>query len=810
MLLQEEYPIARELNEKLYEIMVDEYQDTNMVQETIISLISKATEHEVPCFMVGDMKQSIYRFRQADPEIFKNKYDTYPSLTGTKRIDLGFNYRSSKVVLDSINYIFNQIMDEHIGSLEYYRDRSAQLNYDFLRKEGAKDTSLFEEVKQKALNRYFNLQDDTTEVLMVNTSSEKPKDIEDGEYEAWMIGQRILELKGKGLDGKAISYQDIAVLMRQTTKFMTYKKVFDKLNIPTTIVLSSGFMNAVEIRQIVMVLKCLVNPYDDLALMSVLRAPFSFSYFKENEIIAIRHKEYSLYENICGSNKFTSFVNVLEELRALFKKLPFSQWLQCFYEVSGYLNRVAVMKNGVQRYQNLLLLLEKVKEQETEIHDLQSWIDYFEILKESDAAPAVMPKDQEAVVFMTIHKSKGLEFPVVFVAMHDKAFNLRDSKERIIFDRHLTMAIKPRLLRSYETKIFDEPMTYKDVIVEYDNPFLSLLSVNANQETISEEMRVYYVALTRAKSKLILTGCLSEEELNGYVDALIVNQRGNVPEKDEWILNRKIRDGRSYLDWLMPSILVHPKIAPKISEDIRPLQPSLDNTNLAKFSFEWKNYNDIPTETIINDAEIGQGETLLLFDTKDYAYERDVQSSIAVTTLGKENKSQVHYSVAPSLPQVMSAADKGTLVHEFMEYLPLENDINVVDVIETLYNEGRYSDTEYQVLLEYKEKLENFISSKAFKFMKEAKMCLREQPFALMQDKQLIHGTFDVLCMNDDVIQVIDYKTDRVSLYSKNEDLVKRHEFQLNLYKQALQTMYPNLQIQTYLYYLEIGRFVEV
>ena len=260
----------------------------------------------------------------------------------------------------------------------------------------------------------------------------------------------------------------------------------------------------------------------------------------------------------------------------------------------------------------------------------------------------------------------------------------------------------------------------------------------------------------------------------------------------------------------MPSILVHPKIAPKISEDIRPLQPSLDNTNLAKFSFEWKNYNDIPTETIINDAEIGQGETQLLFDTKDYAYERDVQSSIAVTTLGKENESQVHYSVAPSLPQVMSAADKGTLVHEFMEYLPLENDINVVDVIETLYNEGRYSDTEYQVLLEYKEKLENFISSKAFKFMKEAKMCLREQPFALMQDKQLIHGTFDVLCMNDDVIQVIDYKTDRVSLYSKNEDLVKRHEFQLNLYKQALQTMYPNLQIQTYLYYLEIGRFVEV
>lgn len=135
-LLQSDLPVARSLNEQLYEIMVDEYQDTNMVQENIVSLIANATVKQVPRFMVGDMKQSIYRFRQADPDIFKEKYDNYPTMPKALRVDLGFNYRSSKVVLDSINFIFNQIMDSHIGSLEYYRDKSAQLNYDFLRKEG--------------------------------------------------------------------------------------------------------------------------------------------------------------------------------------------------------------------------------------------------------------------------------------------------------------------------------------------------------------------------------------------------------------------------------------------------------------------------------------------------------------------------------------------------------------------------------------------------------------------------------------------------------------------------------------------------
>lgn len=813
-LLQKEYPIASMLNEKLYEIMVDEYQDTNMVQETIVNLISKATSKEVPCFMVGDMKQSIYRFRQADPEIFKEKYDQFPTREDAKRIELGFNYRSSKVVLDSINYIFNQVMDEHIGSLEYYRDPYAQLNYDFLRKEGAKDTNEYSSVKEKAISHLMSLKDDATEVLMVNTSSEKIEDREDGEYEAIMISKRIKELKQNGLDGKKLSYSDFAVLMRQTTRFMTYKKVFDRMNIPTTIVLSSGFMNAIEIRQMMMVYRLLQDPSDDLALMSVLRAPFTFSYFKEEEIAEVRNREFSLYENVIQHEKFSNFIETLEDLKTKFNELPFSRWHHYFFEVSGYLNRVAVMKNGIQRYQNLLLLVEKIKEEENNYHDLKSWLNYFDVLSVSDSAPASMPKNQDAVVFMTIHKSKGLEFPVVFVAMHDKNFNLRDGKERLIFDRHLTMAIKPRLLKDFETTLFNEPITYKHVVVEYENPFLALLSRLANQETISEEMRVYYVALTRAKSKLILTGCMDEETFRGYISSMEVDIHGNIPEKDVWIFNRKIRDGKCYRDWLMPSIIRHPDVLPTvinllgIEEDvIQPITQQLDNTCHSKFSFKWVNYEDITYEKDLDELE-NNVEDNGLFTVDNYKHERTLKSSVAVTALDSH---EVDYSnVKPSIKNGMSATQKGTLVHEFMEYLIVNQNKSIKNIVDLLYNEKRYNDEEYAVLIEYMERLEMFRESKAYQMILEANECLAEQPFCFMKDGQLVHGTLDVLCIYDDRICIIDYKTDRVYQYAKNEDLRERHEFQLNLYKEAFSQIYPNHQIEAYLYYLEIGRFVKV
>ncbi len=822
-LLQSDLPVAKSLNEQLYEIMVDEYQDTNMVQENIVSLIANATVKQVPRFMVGDMKQSIYRFRQADPDIFKEKYDNYPTMPKALRVDLGFNYRSSKVVLDSINFIFNQIMDSHIGSLEYYRDKSAQLNYDFLRKEGAKDTSEYEDVKNRALRRMAQAKDDYTEILLVDSDSDKPQDLEDAEYEAYMIGKRILELKQKGLDGKPLNYSDIAVLMRQTTHFIVYKKVFDRLHIPTTIVLSKGWLNTMEIRQMQNVYKAFMNPYDDMAMYSVLRAPFDFSYFSDEQIAKLKQPQKSLYESLYTDDKYQSFIETFLDLKEQLSHQPFSFWHEYFFTKSGYLKRVLGMKNGMQRYQNLLLLKEKIHLQENSIHDIASWVEYFENLGSSQDVPAVMPKNQEAVVFMTIHKSKGLEFPVVFVAMHDKKFNLQDSKQRLIFDKNLSMAIKPRLQKDLPSSLFNEKMTYQKVVVEYENPFWALLSRIMTKDSISEEMRIYYVALTRASRKLILTGTMSHEQKDRYVAGVLAHQTQQMPEKkdnDGWILNRQLRQASCYLDWLVPSVLRHPDIFKSLDweelTDLAQYLPydyakAMENTRQSRFTLAWYSHEeilDIPQQTI---GEVRNHIVEERFKVEDYAYQEDIQApkSMAVTALSRHDG----YGAAATktLRQTeFDAATIGTLVHEFMEYIPLDSNASIKEFLTTLVDKGRYTFEELTVLESYLPRFEAFRESQCFKMMQEAKQCLKEQPFCCLKDGLLVHGTMDVLCLSQDKVVVIDYKTDRVSVNASDEALIKRHEQQLTLYKEALSNIYPHHQIEAYLYYLEIAKEVKV
>lgn len=823
-LLQPSLPVAKSLNQTLSEIMVDEYQDTNMVQETIVNLIAQATPSPVPCFMVGDMKQSIYRFRQADPEIFKAKYDAYPLSKDAMRIDLGYNYRSSKVVLDSINFIFHQIMDAHVGSLEYYRDPSAQLNYDFLRKEGAEDTAMYEEVKAKAIQRMQKAKDDFTEVLMVDADSSRPLDLDDAEYEAYMIGQRIIQMVHHGMDGQPLNYSDIAVLMRQTTHFMVYKKVFDRLEIPTTIVLSRGFLNSMEISQMKNVYQALNNPYQDFALYSVLRAPFDFSYFSDEMIAKARQAKRSLYESIQENPDFASFIEIFEDLRYQLKQMPFSRFQRYFFEKSGYLKRVSGMKNGRQRYQNLCLLVEKIAEKEKEIYHIQDWIDYFDGLGSSQDAPAVMPKDQQAVVFMTIHKSKGLEFPVVFVAMHDKRFNLQDGQQRLIFDRHLSMSMKPCLLRDFEDSLFGQTMSYQDVVVEYDNPFLALLSRILNQESISEEMRIYYVALTRAGKKLILTGTLSHEQFKQYQLALLSHQSQKMPESEGhqgWILNRKMRQANCYLDWLMPCILRHPDVLKQLSDDPLMVElqeyfpfdyaTSLENTKESRFIFQWLSHEEVLKVPLPSRQVQAVVEDKPLFASANYSYLEAVEApqSIAVTALSK-HESTIMPVTKMFFQEGLDAASIGTLVHEFMEFIPLNQSEPLSEVLASLYQKGRYTKEEYLVLKSYLPKCEAFRKSACFEEMVKAEQCLKEQPFCCLYEGQLVHGTMDVLCLSASKAVIIDYKTDRVSPNVDDQVLIDRHRQQLGLYKQALEVMKPNVQVEAYLYYLEISRWVKV
>lgn len=800
MLLDPTLPVAESLHDQLKEIMVDEYQDTNMVQERLVSLIAKVKSPAVSRFMVGDMKQSIYRFRQADPEIFKAKYDAFPNDPHSRRIDLGYNYRSSKVVLDSINFIFNQIMDTHVGSLEYYHDPSAQLNYDFLRKEGAKDTAEYEIVKTEARKRMKSALDDYTEILMVDQDSEKVSELEDSEYEAYMIGKRIQALVAHGLDGKPISYSDIAVLMRQTTHFMIYKKVFDKLAIPTTIVLSRGWQQATEIRQMLMVYRALADDHDDMALYNVLRAPFDFSYFSDETIARWALSGQSLYTCLKDIPDFQNFFAVMDELKQAFWQMPFARWHTLFFKKSGYLKRVYAMRNGMQRYQNLLLLVEKIRAQEKDIHELSEWVNYFDHLGQSEDMPAMMPKDQEAVVFMTIHKSKGLEFPIVFVAMHDKGFNLQDGKQRLIFDRHLSFAMKPRIAKDIAGTLQNQPVTYRDVVIEYENPFLALLSRLNQKESVSEEMRIYYVALTRAKNKLILTGTMNHRQYERYLKAVEVNG-------DQWLLDRNTRHANCYLDWLMPSVLRHPDLMTAEHLEISGL-PELDNTCDARFAFHWYSHEEIMRD-IQTVKQLDQSMVNLpYFDPTTYAYldEVDKADSQAVTALTQHEIQSSQISPKTEL----DAATIGTLVHELMRWVPLDGQTTMAEIMADLYEQGYYDAVSYAVVQTYLPKIEAFMESEAFQWMRTCEKYLREQPFCTLYDGQLVHGTMDVVCLFADRVIVLDYKTDRVLPKASRQALVKRHQGQLEMYRASLRELYPNRRVEAYLYYLEISRLVKV
>ncbi|MFR1294229.1 MAG: UvrD-helicase domain-containing protein [Coprobacillus cateniformis] len=482
-LLEPQYGIVDVLYHRLKEIMVDEYQDTNQIQESLLLKISEYQQPAIPLFMVGDMKQSIYRFRQADPQIFSDKYDTFSlsdedcQKTHTRRIDLVFNYRSSKIVLDSINYIFNQIMDKDIGGLEYYLDDSARLNYDYVGKENNQ--------KESARTRFFSEKHLATEILIdiYNPASSLDKE----QYEAHMVAQKILKLKQEmKIQNKPVDFKDMVVLMRSTVSFLTFKKVFDLYQIPNHIVLSQGLMNSNEIENMMTFLQGLAHPYDDIALLSILRQPYTMSNIDMETIAKLRtdHKEISLYEclSLSSDKRVIDFLDIFNELRLYsYTHSPY-EVLKEIYRLTDYPLFVSKLINGSQRKSNLDLFLEIVLQTQEQNPYLAELIETLK--NSSDFAPAQSSSESDNVVeFMTIHKSKGLEFPIVFVCNMHKQFNTQDSKERMMIDKRLGIALKPRMRKNTEN--------LNNLIIEYENCYRNMIARRQLDESINEEMRIF-------------------------------------------------------------------------------------------------------------------------------------------------------------------------------------------------------------------------------------------------------------------------------------------------------------------------------
>ena len=536
---------ARELADQFAEIMIDEYQDSNLVQEKILTSVSRVEEGEYNIFMVGDVKQSIYRFRLARPDLFMEKFRSYPTTPGDKtyRIDLHKNFRSRGTVLDSVNYLFYQIMGEDLGGVEYDEDAALYPKGQFPQlpqgTEPAAEVLLLEE-------------DDP--LWQEQDSPETAR-----ELEARMIAMRIRELMDTGQvtdkdtgELRKVKYSDITILLRTMSGWSeTFKKILNSCNIPASVTTKTGYFSAPEVAAVLDYLQILDNPFQDIPLAGALKnQPQGFTF---EELARIRNignagERTSLYEALLETEKIREplgekvgeFLKTYRELRQEVPYTPIHQLIWDFFDKTGFLLWQQAFVSGEQRKANLLMLLEKARDYEsTSYRGLFNFVRYIENLKkyQVDFGEAnILSEKEDTVKIMSIHGSKGLEFPVVFVAGLGKQMNMQDARESIVLHPDLGIG----------APCVDEKLRIRTRTI-----LQRAIQQEITLESLGEELRILYVALTRAREKLILTGTVTKlpERLS---------QQEMLKRRSQRRLPYGVRvKGKSYLGWILSALARH-------------------------------------------------------------------------------------------------------------------------------------------------------------------------------------------------------------------------------------------------------------
>ena len=498
--------VAKRYQEKFEEIAIDEYQDSNQVQEYILKVVSRGNN----LFMVGDVKQSIYKFRLACPELFLDKYNRY-SLDSNEcglKIQLFKNFRSRKNVLDVTNTVFENIMSSNLGdNIEY--DENEYLNLGASYDDIENGTGIAEldiiDLKEDDSIQAWKDEDDVEEI------DESLKLIEKDEIEAKFVAKKIEEIINSKIQVQTktgirdVTYKDIVILLRSTSRLAPiYEKELIKRDIPVFSDGSNEYLDTIEIQTIVNLLRVLNNPIDDISLVSVLRSEIGT--FTDNEILEIRlcNRNCSFYESLIESKekltgelqeKVKRFLNNLQEWNQESDYLSLAELIWKIYTDTGFYNYVGLMPNGSLRQANLKMLFEIAKDYEkTSFRGLFNFIRFIERLKSGNSdmsAAKIIGENENVVRIMSIHKSKGLEFPIVFLSSTSKNINMQDIKSNLLL--HQKIGLGPQYI-NYEK------------MIEYSTAAKDAIKIVSKEETIAEEMRILYVALTRAKEKLIITG----------------------------------------------------------------------------------------------------------------------------------------------------------------------------------------------------------------------------------------------------------------------------------------------------------------
>lgn len=846
--------VALAYKSEFKEVLVDEYQDINLVQETILSVIS---DQEGPgnMFMVGDVKQSIYRFRHAEPTLFIDKYKRYvEDETAGKRIDLAKNFRSREAVLTGANYVFRQIFDEAVGEIDY--DDRAELIYGNL----SYEETPFEhpEVELLVIDREAGAERER------ETAGEDVDDLETVQLEARLYAQQINEWIGNTdkpamqVVDKAtnkqrdIQFKDIVILQRSLTGLATMMSELKKQGIPVYAEMRTGYFAAIEIQVMINMLKVIDNPYQDIPLASVLRSPIvgldeeqltRIRLLKRNEPFYEGVKAFAVSEED-GNDVVHHFLEQLKAFRLLAKEGALSALIWEIFNETGYYDFVGGIPGGRQRQANLRALYDRARGYEsTSFRGLFRFLRFIERMEEQgkDLGEARALSEQEDVVrIMTIHKSKGLEFPAVIVGGMNKEFNYMDTRRKYILDKDLGFATK-----------------YIDVEkrITYPTLFYLALQQEALRKLLAEEMRVLYVAMTRAKEKIVMIGNVREYEKE-------LEKWQQVIHHPTWVLPKQVRKkAKSYLDLVGPSLVRH--------QDNKVLQGDLLLSNdvprdVVEDKSKWK-ISIIDGSTLTNmderkkiekaalrqsitswtaferpDAEASLSQKVA--DVLDYEYAHqeatEAQAKQSVTEIKRRQELADVYSgqdfvqafrapivARPKFMQTekkLAATEIGTAMHTVMQHLPLTHLLTAAEI--KAHIEG-FVEKEIMTEEEAKEinllAIERFFQSEIGSLMMESNQVEREIPFTYMlqasevyldwkgaqEEKVLIQGVIDCILITGDKTIILDYKTDKIMDDALSEETVsmlkERYKVQVKLYEQALGDILQRPIDATYLYFFD-------
>ena len=862
--------VALELQDTFKEIMVDEYQDTNGVQETIINLISRVDNR----FYVGDVKQAIYSFRMADSSLFMNKYNTYGLMNNAveRRIDLAKNFRSHENILTTTNFIFYQIMTQEAAELDY----------------GEKESLIPGRIVEEAPSDWVG---GAVELHLLDTSDTNRSDETDGdsetagdepennERELDFIIQKIKELHAskkqvQNADGsfRQIQWRDFAVLRRSLAGWGTRAvAAMRQAGIPAVVNERDGYFEAQEIQLLLSLLQIIDNPEQDLPMAAVLHS--GLVGLDANELGALRltgdgslWSVMPLYAEQAQDERLLQFIAHIERWRTLSRRHGVADLLWDIYETLDYVNYVGAMPNGLVRRANVMALYERAKGFESSgFRGLFRFLRFVESLRDSNqdmAVANVVTEADDVVRLMTIHKSKGLEFPVVFLSGVQKKFNTMDFNSPLLVDKNGGIGLK-----GY----------YPDIRVSYPSmPWLYCKSIKSDAMK-AEEQRILYVALTRARDKLFLTG---------YINKEIKKEKGVGAHIKHAALTQTqalgadlIKAGNSYLHWLLIAFARHLdggaplrniiELEGETNFDLLDRQcqvkveihdgslygdldykADVDETTIntvrvlgkvndvelpeeivQRFAFTYPNLVAAKTTAKISVSELKRrfaerdAEAVSATDVSmqqkpviscDITEDTTGENAILDTSIPTISETELADSVFGRKPLAIAAADEvvtgaqwGTLMHEAMQWLPVKKytQKSMTDMLDSLQAEGKFSDEERSLLSD--RSLYGFFNSDLGQRLIASKRVERELPFSMLFDGNRVYPDVEngERLFLQGIIDTAFVEDDQWVLVDyktdrvkSGDELIRRYKIQMDLYKEALERL-TNMPVKaSYIY----------